>query len=124
MHVASGFFLPSRQIYRVVNTAADESDAMAAVNMTHWNACDSTACAWQMQAVTKQRCAHQLTRTVHSASEVFGKAGALLVVTCYFSSVASGFHFYLHTGEQRYFGDAGVVNSKVLIEFAVSTGSV
>lgn len=76
-----------------------------------------------MNAVTKGHHGQQLTHVAHSGSRVFGKAVALLVLTCYSSNVASVFHFYLHTVEQWSFGDAVVENSNLLKEYTVSTGS-
>lgn len=46
----------------------------------------------------------------------------LTILSCV-SLQASAFHFYLHAGETRCFGESAPANSKILIEYTVSTGT-
>lgn len=47
---------------------------------------------------------------------------ALLVLSQY-ATVAAGLHFYLDAGKRRCFSDSATPNTKVLIEYTVSTGT-
>lgn len=56
-------------------------------------------------------------------SNMFWKFMTVLLTICQLLNTVTGFHFYLHAGETRCFGENAIANTKVLIEYTVSTGS-